>query len=71
MPLHPGEPTFTIRGQDALAPLAVEAWAAFAEIAAKAAGLDHLHAQSREAYEIATEMRSWQKMNPDRVKWPD
>lgn len=65
------EPTFVIRAQDALAPLAVESWAAFAEIAARAAGLSHLRDQADEAREIAGEMRRWQEANPDRVKWPD
>jgi hypothetical protein len=72
-PRHAGddEPRFTIRAQDALAPLAVEAWAAFAELAGKATGVDHLAAQADEAREIARAMRDWQATNPERVKWPD
>jgi hypothetical protein len=65
------EPTFTIRAQDALAPLAVEAWAAFAELAAKATGVGALIGQADEARMIAETMRKWQQHNPDRVKWPD
>lgn len=65
------EPKFTIRAQDALAPLAVEAWAAFAEIAARAAGTMHLMEMAADAREVAREMREWQAGNPDRVKWPD
>lgn len=65
------EPTFTIRSQDALAPLAVEAWAAFAEIAARAAGAEHLRQMADDAREVAQRMRRWQADNPERVKWPD
>jgi hypothetical protein len=49
MPLHPDEPEFRIRAQDALAPNAVEAWAAFAELAAKATGVEHLFDQAAQA----------------------
>jgi hypothetical protein len=65
------EPRFTIRAQDALAPLAVEAWAAFAELAGRATGVTHLADQAAEAREIAAAMRDWQAQHPDRVKWPD
>lgn len=65
------EPRFTIRAQDALAPLAVEAWASFAELAGRATGVDHLEDQAREARAIANEMRDWHAAHPDRVKWPD
>lgn len=64
------EPQFRVRAQDALAPSAVEAWAMFAELAARAAGVDHLLAEAAEAREIAAEMRRWQAENPERVKWP-
>jgi hypothetical protein len=69
--LHPDEPWFTIRAQDALAPNAVEAWANFAEIAAEAAGLEHLRNQASEARDIAQDMRDWQASHPELVKWPD
>jgi hypothetical protein len=71
MPLHPGEPEFRIRSQDALAPNAVEAWANFADLAAKAAGVEHLHEQAEQARAVAAEMREWQAEHPDLVKWPD
>ena len=65
------EPRFTIRAQDALSASTVEAWAAFAEIAARATGAEHLRDLAKEAREIAEDMRQWQAANPDRVKWPD
>jgi hypothetical protein len=69
--LHDGEPYFRIRAQDALAPLAVEAWASFCELAATATGVDNLYRQAREAREIAEDMRKWQTNNPEKTKWPD
>jgi hypothetical protein len=71
MPLHPDEPEFRIRAQDALAPNAVEAWAAFAELAAKATGVEHLFDQAAQARVIAGHMRVWQAEHSELVKWPD
>jgi hypothetical protein len=69
--LHEDEPVFEIRAQDALAPLAVEAWAGFAELAGKAAGVEHLFEQADAARGIATAMRRWQSDHPELVRWPD
>jgi hypothetical protein len=77
--LHPEEPWFTLRGQDLLAPHAVEAYASL--LRATAAGLRHrsedrerfedLLEQANEASRVASEMVSWQAQHPDIAKLPD
>lgn len=67
---HPGEPVFVLRGQDVLAPLAVQAYAGALRAAAAGALLGTLDAEddlrrrllesARECDEIAARMVAWQ-----------
>lgn len=59
------EPVFTLRAQDATAPLAVEAWARVAA----ASGVSPEKVKVALAH--AQAMREWQAANPDKVKLPD
>ena len=82
--LHPNEPWFTLRGQDLLAPLAIQSYAT--HLRAAAAGLEFgdrtltgddrkvvegLKAQAQEAEDAVSQMLVWQAQNPDTVKLPD
>lgn len=60
-----GEPAFTIRAQDILAPLIVEMWCVLARD-----GEVH-HAKLRAAEDVARAMRKWQAENHTKVKMPD
>lgn len=62
--LHDDEPWFALRGQDVLAPAAIQAYA------------DYLHRvgreeQAREVEAIGIAFLRWQGANKDRVKLPD
>ena len=59
---HPDEPVFLLRGQDPLAPGAIESYAILCEIEECDPG--HV-ADAREA---AARMEDWQAANPDLVK---
>lgn len=64
-PLLDGEPIFTLRAQDRLAPTAVMAWASEAEYHQCAVD------KSNGARTIATQMLAWQMGHPTQVKLPD
>jgi len=73
--LHPGEPVFVLRAQDALAPYAVTAYAQLLRAAAAGAHAHagetaaQLRAQAAEVERRASAMIAWQAAN--RVKLPD
>jgi hypothetical protein len=76
--LHPDEPFFTLRGQDIVAPYAVQAYAALVRSAAAGANLTSgpesaawLRAHADEADRIAAEMIGWQATHPEYAKLPD
>lgn len=72
--LHPEEPYFFLRAQDALAPAAVEAYAGLLEVAARANRAGQaamLHESSQRVMEFAQRMRGWQATHADLVKLPD
>jgi hypothetical protein len=79
--LRPGEPFFLLRAQDALAPFALENYAALVRAAASGVGfgnpldvyeeaaVERLRRHSDEVHAIAARMLAWQAEN--RVKLPD
>jgi len=62
--LHPDEPWFFIRAQDAFAPASVRSYASMLSASGDMKG-------SKECFAIADKMTEWQKANPDKVKRPD
>ena len=62
--LHPGEPYFFLRAQDALAPKAVAEYAEILKDNGDEEGF-------RECLAFAAGMAAWQDANPDKVKMPD
>lgn len=62
---HEGEPVFILRGQDAVAPKAIMAYAQLCQ----AQGCDDGHVN--QVMLVAQKMRSWQSGNPGLVKDPD
>ena len=80
--LHPDEPWFTMRGQDMLAPYAVQEYASLVRTAAAAGAIydeegrqefsvADLRRHADEADKVAAEMIGWQSSHPDYVKLPD
>lgn len=69
------EPLFLLRGQDALAPQAIEAYASLVRATASgktdATAAQKLHDVADECQNVAAAMQVWQAGNPDRVKLPD
>lgn len=70
-----GMPLFVLLGKDALAPAAVDAYAAALEAAAalpeNAEAQESLRAQAGDVRAFALRMRTWQIENPAAVKRPD
>jgi hypothetical protein len=80
-PIHPDEPYFWFRGQDALAPPALQAYANACRAAATAladVGGDDAEERARELRtfaadvdHVAAEMVAWQSAHPELTKLPD
>lgn len=77
--LHPTEPWFTLRAQDALAPYAVQSYATLlraAGMGARQTDPDHvtqaiMSGVANDVHLAAAEMLHWQIEHPDLVKLPD
>lgn len=61
--LHPGEPFFFIRGQDAHAPAAILHYTRLTK--------PRDATQANELMDLLENVTAWQKENPEKVKFPD
>lgn len=65
-----GEPTFTLRAQDKLAPETIEAWARMLEMAVHgvvSCEADASKQKIKEARAIAHQMRAWQELHFNKI----
>jgi len=73
--LPPDEPLFLLRGQDLIAPSAIDSYASHVRAVVTgvtdASRAQRLTAVADECESVAAAMRVWQADNPDRTKYPD